>query len=437
MKRILACIAAVAALALSCKPEATPGGNQPSKDTLPEIAFDEILYNIDMGGSAEIKIEATVAPAADLTIGVELSGDGYSAGQVSLSAESFTLKGGEKEAVLTVSDAGLAGGQTVKIALKEGGDYTLSKTKNATFLSVNEPEKIIYSFAQAKGELIESLTLTLNVSGEKSGAAYKAPADISLPFTVEGDAAEAVVASAQAFLVPKGGNKATVTLTLDAAKAENLAGDNAFIVIEGGDNVLAGDVARFKLKVHSGQQTPSKLVGTWAFDHVFDADEVMLWFEEMEDDPALLPLNNEGFRLVITEDEETGEVTLTPEGEGDFANFFREATLTLTAPMNLSSEEEVLGSYTTKGNNMFMAEEDDALVDFICTFYKLSSANRSFSADSESLGEAVVSFRLREDGGLELILRDYDTPPFGEMWWDPEGFDPEMFGFASLFTKVE
>lgn len=445
MKRILACFAVAAALlAVACKPQQNPGDKSdnsqdpvPGTATTPEIEFDAILYTIDLGGSAEIKIEASDAPATDLLIGVELSGDGYKAGQVTLSAENFTLKSGTTEASLTVTDASLTPGQTVKIALKEGNGYTLSKAKNATFVSVNEPEKIIYTFSQSKAELIESLNITITISGEKSGANYKAPYDIELPFTIEGDAAEAVIASAEAFLIAKGSNKASVTLTLDATKAEELSGDIAFIQIEGGDNALAGDIARFRLKVHSGQQTPSKLVGTWAFDHVFDADELAMWFEEMEDDPSLLPLNNEGFRLIITEDEETGDVILTPDGEGDFNNFFRTATLTLTAPMNLGSEEKVLGNYTTSCNNMFMAEEDENLLDFICTFYKLSEANRAFSADAESLGESVVSFRLREDGGLELILRDYDTPPFGEMWWDADKFDPEMFGFASLFTKVE
>lgn len=300
----------------------------------------------------------------------------------------------------------------------------------------DEPELIVYTFSQKKLDLVESVSATITLSGQKSGKDFKAQEDITIPFTVEGDAAVAVKSDAQAFVVKAGTNSATVVFTIDAEKAAELVSEQAVVKINRPDGILPGDIAQLRLKVHSGIQTPSKLVGKWQFDHVFDGEELPMWFEEMEDDPDLLPLNNEGFILNITEDEETGEVTLTPEGEGDFGWFFREATITLAAPAGLGSEDEVLGSYTAKCNNMFMAEEDESLVDFICTFYKLSSANRAFSSDTESLGEAVVSMRYREDGGLELIFRDYDTPPFGEMWWDDEKFDPEMFGFASVFTKV-
>ena len=81
--------------------------------------------------------------------------------------------------------------------------------------------------------------------------------------------------------------------------------------------------------------------------------------------------------------------------------------------------------------NMFMALEDYDV--HTCSYYMLSEANRAFSSEVETLGEAVVIFTLVE-GGLQVEFRDYDTPPFGEMWWDPD-FDADMFGFASLFVK--
>ena len=69
------------------------------------------------------------------------------------------------------------------------------------------------------------------------------------------------------------------------------------------------------------------------------------------------------------------------------------------------------------------------------TYYKLSSANRSFSSTKESLGDAIVVFNL-VDEGLIMEFRDYDEPGFGEMWWSlDEAFQTEMFSFASLFTK--
>ena len=128
-------------------------------------------------------------------------------------------------------------------------------------------------------------------------------------------------------------------------------------------------------------------------------------------------------------------VTLTTNGKGDFANYFREATITLTEPKNYSTEGVVLGKYTVEEINMFQAEviDDDSV---IFTYYLLSNANRAFSADDEELGESVIAFRLTNDGNLEMQFRDYDMPPFGEMWWDDD-FDADMFAFCSVFTKEQ
>ena len=297
-------------------------------------------------------------------------------------------------------------------------------------------EMVVYTFSQKKLELIESVTATITLSGQVSGKDFKAQEDISLPFTVEGDAAIAVKSEATAFVVKAGTNTASVTFTLDVEKAEELASENAIVKIERPEGILPGDIAQLRLKVHSGIQTPSALVGKWEFDHIYDLDELVYWFEEMGDDASLLPVSNGDYLLVFTEDEETGEVTLKPEGNADFGAFFREAIVTLTSPVGLGSDDEVLGKYTAKCNNMYMADEDDSNVNMIFTFYKLSVANRAFDVESESLGEAVISIRFDEEGDLQLILRDYDTPPFGEMWWEDGKFDPEMFGFAALFTKV-
>lgn len=67
-------------------------------------------------------------------------------------------------------------------------------------------------------------------------------------------------------------------------------------------------------------------------------------------------------------------------------------------------------------------------------YYLLSAANRAFSKDKETIGEAVVVFTIIE-GHLIVEFRDYDKPPFGETWWNNEVFDAEMFSFASQFVK--
>lgn len=67
-------------------------------------------------------------------------------------------------------------------------------------------------------------------------------------------------------------------------------------------------------------------------------------------------------------------------------------------------------------------------------YYLLSAANRAFSKDNETIGEAVIVFTIVEEG-LAVEFRDYDKPPFAEYWWDDSKFDADMLSFASLFVK--
>ena len=71
------------------------------------------------------------------------------------------------------------------------------------------------------------------------------------------------------------------------------------------------------------------------------------------------------------------------------------------------------------------------------TYYTLETANLAFSSDTETLGSATVVFRITPDGDLCTEFREYaNADEFGAMWWeDGTKFDPEMFGFASLFKK--
>lgn len=167
---------------------------------------------------------------------------------------------------------------------------------------------------------------------------------------------------------------------------------------------------------------------------MFAKDEVDYFFEDMGDKPELLPLKNEGFTLTFSKDD-SGVVTVTPNDKGDFANYFREATVTPTEPKNLIAKGTITGKNTAEESNMFMeADEDDNYGKHTNMYYKLSAANRAFSKDKEVIGESVIVFTIL-DGRLVTEFRDYDKPPFGENWWDDSAFSSEMFGFASLFVK--
>lgn len=211
----------------------------------------------------------------------------------------------------------------------------------------------------------------------------------------------------------KDGDKVGVTVDMDAA-VRFIPGDNE-----------SAEYTLYSVKV------PDAILGTWTFSKVFAVDELIEWFEMEGDNPSLLPLNNEGFTLTFTKDE-SGVVTVTPNDKGDFASFFREATMIPTNPINYSSEGEPMGKNAVRECTMFMAF--DGYEVHTNAYYLLSAANRAFSKDNEAIGEAVVVFTI-VDGDLTVEFRDYDKPPFGIKWWKDEKFDPDMFGFASLFTK--
>ena len=83
---------------------------------------------------------------------------------------------------------------------------------------------------------------------------------------------------------------------------------------------------------------------------------------------------------------------------------------------------------------MFVAEAD-GVDELAYTWFSLSSVYRNFDGNADATGAGAIAIANDADGNLIILIKDYDQPPFGEMWWDP-GYDPDMFSFASRFTKV-
>lgn len=119
------------------------------------------------------------------------------------------------------------------------------------------------------------------------------------------------------------------------------------------------------------------------------------WFAEYEDDVNALPTHNNGFTLTFSK-EADGSISLTPGGTGDFNNFFRKATINIAEPKNPCPKAIILGKHSTFEQNQWY--ENTSMPYQFNTYYKLSSANRSFSSTKESLGEAIVVFNLVDEG---------------------------------------
>ena len=398
-----------------------------SEDGKITVEFEKTLYTVHGGGSVDIAVNVSEPAASDISIGLLFSGSA-SADKYAASFDTVTIPAGETTGTVTISDIRISQEEQIVVGIVSCPSGYTPGAKSVTIVTVDAEELLVCSFATTSDNAIGSYRARIDVSGAVSGKDLSLNEDVVIPLSASGAAASYLNFGGEPHALLKAGDKVAIAeFSLNPGFEEGA--EVKLSIKEGEDRILIGNNETITLKLY-GAEIPEALLGTWTFDHVFDIEEVEEFFGEMEDDITLLPTHNEGFTLTFEKDN-AGIITVTPNDKGDFAKFFRTATVTPTEPINYSSEGTVTGMNTVSEINMFMAMED---YDFhTCSYYKLSEANRAFSSEVETLGEAVVIFTLVE-GGLQVEFRDYDTTPFGEMWWDPE-FDPDMFGFASLFVK--
>lgn len=441
---------AVAALSLaSCEKE---GG----KET-PVLEFEKILYTVYDKGTVDVVIKSNVAVAENVTIPVTFSGEAEKGVDYKIVAKDdegneiaaedvVTIEAGKTAGVITVKNISLSEKKQISVSFAVPEGYAAG-TKKTAVVAPDSQEALIYSFQMARGYALESFVTTIKVTGTVSGTDFKAAEDITIPLSLTGEGASvlqfveeketeggasttSIAAPVGPYAVLKAGqNSATVKFTVpegysgdkEALLAVDSDADSRFI--EGGATETVSIAVR-------GLQTPDKLVGTWKFSKVFSEEELVSnWVELFEIDESEVPCKNDGLTLTFTK-EADGSVKLSPAGNGDFANFFREATVTLGAPINQTKPSIVLGKYTSLDCNMFIQADPDGAGYQYDTYYKLSSANRAFSAEAESLGEATIIFNLT-DKGLVVEFRDYDGD-YVELYG---GFDPDFFSIPSLFVK--
>ena len=409
-----------------------------SEDGKIAVEFEKTLYTVHGGGSVDIAVNVSEPAASDIRIGLIFSGSA-SADKYAAGFDSVTIPAGETVGTVTISDIKIFQDEQIAVGIGRCPAGYAPGTKSVTIVTVDAEELLLCSFASTSDNLLCSFASTtdnaigsygarIDVSGAVSGKDLSLNEDVVIPLTASGAAASYLNFGGEPHALLKAGDKVAIAeFSLNPGFEEGA--EVKLSIKEGEDRILIGNNETITLKLY-GAEIPEALLGTWTFDHVFDIEEVEEFFGEMEDDITLLPTHNEGFTLTFEKDN-AGIITVTPNDKGDFAKFFRTATVTPTEPINYSSEGTVTGMNTVSEINMFMASEDYGV--HTCSYYRLSEANRAFSSEVETLGEAVVIFTLVE-GGLQVEFRDYDTPPFGEMWWDSE-FDADMFGFASLFVK--
>ncbi len=413
------------------------------------VDFTKDHYVLQADGSVELVVTLSRSDDKSLSFPINFGGTAEKDKDYSVSSDVVNVKAGEKSGSIVISAKdNFTEGKTIEATFSLFPAGCVTGANGKAVIAVEAKETLIYSFSQAKTDVLDRTVLKVGISGKESGTSWVASDDIDLPFKAEG-ATDAVEFVENAIRIKKGLNYGTLTVK---AKDVELGSDEAKVTVsvdaaKAGARFAAGTNASEVLTV-KGVLKISSILGTWNFGGTFgsdpnmeDEDCIESWFFLNDDDPELLPLDNDGFSLtfeeVIDEEGNVSGYQIVPGGTGDFNNFFRESAISWTSPVEGRITNQPSGcaisDYCTDEGSMFVMYYDENLDgDELLTWFGVK-ANRNFDAESENVADAAIAMRVNSEGQLIVHIKDYDQPPFGENWW----YDPDMFCFASWFTKAE
>ena len=422
MKRTIAILAAAVVCAAAC-----------TKLGIPTIEFASLTGNIYLGTeSTPVEIKTNLASESDATASVRISYIGSSLKELASVEQSVTVPAGETSVTLDVPNRPeeLAEDEivtSIKLTFTALPAGYVPGAKAICLLSPSTSEALICSFDYEEADLIESLRVKVSISGSLSGKDWAANGDMSIPVEFNGEGSK-YISSDGLVKVLNGENSGT----LEIKAKEGIHDLNAplGISLAGEEGVIAGDIETMLVTVR-GIPTIETLGGEWKFVEIVNKEELEYFYLEMEDDLELCPIHNEGFSLSFSSKD--GRLVLSPSATGDFANYYRECSISNCKPKNMVAQGVVLGSCSSEEGNMFVTGIYSRPTQEI--YYKLPSVNRSFDNSAESLGEGVISLSFLSDDEIIVTIHDYDKPGFGLNWWDGDNFDADMFGFASLFRR--
>lgn len=409
------------------------------------VNFDKRQYVVLADAATDITVTLSRADDKPATIPINFAGDAVKGTDYTVSADIVTFAAGSTSSTITITPKDNYAEKSIVLTLGNLPEGYVAGFSTQANVAVEAKETLIYSFAAVKTDVLDKTVLKVNITGLSAGDKWVATEDIDLPYKVEGDAVEIVE---DAIKIKKGSNYGTLTvrakdLALDAEAAKVIISVDA---AKAGPRFAEGTNKSIELTV-KGVLKISSLLGTWNFGGIYgsdptleDEDGLESWFFLMDDDPDLLPVNNEGFSLTFEEvKDEDGNVTgykIIPGGKGDFNNFFRESSITWTAPVPdkmTKPDGIIISDYCSQEVNMWVAMYDMNLEDVENLTWFTLNANRTFDNSNEKIAPAAIALRIGADGELVLHIKDYDQPPFGENWW----YDVDMFSFASWFTKAK
>ena len=271
MKKLFVLLCALTVLATACMKE---NGNG-----LPTVSFRQTFHNIYTDASLDIKVRLDRPAGAALSIPIITSGDAVIDRDFSLSSHYAEFAADETETIITVTDLGLTQGKNITLTLQNGPKWNIG-AKNVTVISLDTQQRLIYSFSASEAVVPESYIATVTLTGVEDGNAFVASEDLTIPLAVTGEGASLIQAGD--ILVKAGESKGSATITLSDP---NFSGSSAAILKVDGSaaRYIPGDKPEILLFIR-GVQTTGKLLGKWAFDHIYDQETIELFAMEDEVD---------------------------------------------------------------------------------------------------------------------------------------------------------
>ncbi|SCH49023.1 hypothetical protein ACNOHN_04405 [Bacteroides zhangwenhongii] len=378
-----------------------------NKSEIPQLNFEKSNYTL-ASKTVDIKLIADAPAAGTISVPVSFSGAATETTDFTASANAFTFKAGETEAVITLTRVeGSAGDENKTLTVNLGNapagyNIGVMSYTTVTLLSKNG---VIMSFEDEKG----ILTLTTSYSAaltSMSGSTYKATDDLSLNVEVDpsSTAVEGVhfdfVDGKKYVTIAKGKNKGTVSLKfLKKEKGK----DKLVLRLSDRDGFAYGNNPAITITI----QGACNLEGTWAFKEV---SNFSYWKDNMgisSTDMTNFPTGTSADQITFTGNSYT-EYTFTPELSGSLKNYFGSTIRKVKFKV-----EEVKELWEQSYIEMHS-------IPINVSVYTFPNINGKFSSTQLDIREAEVSFRsITVDGKeiLECTIDDYIPTDFlAEAW---------------------
>ena len=392
-----------------------------------QLNLDKAHYTLAKG-SVEVKLLADAAPATTISVPVSFAGTAVEGTDFNASAKAFTLKAGETEATITLTRIEESIGETDKelvVNLGTAPEGFRIGVLNYTSVALLSSNAVIMSFDNATDVLTESGSYNVALT-RLQGGTYLVTEAMQLEVEVDGSST-AVEGTHFEFVggthasIPVKKNRGTVNIKFLKKEAGK---DKLVLRLKEKDGFGYGNNPTITITIQ-GQYL---LAGTWAFDKIVNKDYYeSAWYIDTSDFPTGTSSDQIKFEGTSYQ-----EYTFIPTLSGDLKNYFGTESCTVTYVGEL---EKTLEEQSGMGSRVIVK---------VATL-KFPSVNANFSATNKNMREAVVSFRIIQSEGKEILectIDDFEPTDFMadiyEMYKDM-GEDPIMLSapLRLYFTKVK